>query len=62
MRRAAAHRRRTPSLPFTIDEWLASPWTEYRSCIGWHAPSTLGAGGAAEPAVYPDVPTLVLVG
>ncbi len=25
--------------PYTIDDWLASPWTEYSSCIGWPSPS-----------------------
>ena len=47
--------------PFTIDEWLASPWTEFESCIGWHPPS-IWVPAVPEPAVHPDVPALVLVG
>jgi pimeloyl-ACP methyl ester carboxylesterase len=47
--------------PFTIDEWLASPWTEYRSCIKWAAPSNW-VPPVPEPPTYPDVPVLVLVG
>ena len=47
--------------PYTIDDWLASPWTEYSSCIGWPAPSQW-VPPVDSPATYPDVPTLVLVG
>jgi pimeloyl-ACP methyl ester carboxylesterase len=47
--------------PFTIDEWTASPWTEYRSCIRWAAPSTW-VPPVPDPPTYPDVPVLVLVG
>ena len=47
--------------PFTIDEWLASPWTEFRSCIGWAPPSTW-IPPVPQPPAYPDVPVLVLVG
>jgi pimeloyl-ACP methyl ester carboxylesterase len=47
--------------PFTVDEWLASPWTEYRSCIGWRRPSKWVPPVPARPS-YPDVPVLVLVG
>jgi pimeloyl-ACP methyl ester carboxylesterase len=47
--------------PFTIDDWLESPWTEYRSCINWPAPSSW-LPPEPDPAVYPPVPTLVLAG
>lgn len=47
--------------PYTVDDWLASPWTEYASCIGWPAPSRW-VPPVDSPATYPDVPTLVLVG
>jgi pimeloyl-ACP methyl ester carboxylesterase len=47
--------------PFTVDDWLASPWTEYESCIKWPAPSRF-VPPVDSPATYPSVPTLVLVG
>jgi pimeloyl-ACP methyl ester carboxylesterase len=47
--------------PFTVDDWLASPWTEYQSCIKWPAPHPW-VPPVDSPAVYPTVPTLVLVG
>ena len=47
--------------PFSFDDWLASPWTEYESCIGWPAPSHW-VPPVDSPALYPDVPTLVLNG
>jgi pimeloyl-ACP methyl ester carboxylesterase len=47
--------------PYTIDDWLASPWTEYESCIKWPSPSAW-VPPVNSPAVYPGVPTLVLVG
>ncbi|MGF1667443.1 MAG: alpha/beta hydrolase [Acidimicrobiia bacterium] len=47
--------------PFTVDDWLSSPWVEYQSCINWPAPSTWVAP-EPDPAVYPDVPTLVITG
>ena len=47
--------------PFTVDDWLASPWTEYESCIGWPAPDPW-VPPVDSPATYPAVPTLVLVG
>lgn len=47
--------------PFTVDDWLASPWTEYESCIGWPAPDAW-VPPVDSPASYPAVPTLVLVG
>ena len=47
--------------PFTIDDWIGSPWTEYRSCIEWPAPSRY-VFPVPEPAAYPAVPTLVLSG
>ncbi|MFN8188646.1 MAG: alpha/beta fold hydrolase [Gaiellales bacterium] len=47
--------------PFTIDDWIGSPWTEYRSCSEWPAPSTY-VFPVPEPTVYPTVPTLVLSG
>jgi pimeloyl-ACP methyl ester carboxylesterase len=47
--------------PFTVREWLASPWTEFRSCRGWRSPSNW-VPPVAPGTAYPDVPTLVLVG
>jgi pimeloyl-ACP methyl ester carboxylesterase len=47
--------------PYTFEDWLASPWTEYQSCVEWPAPSRF-VPTVDSPAVYPDVPTLVLVG
>jgi pimeloyl-ACP methyl ester carboxylesterase len=47
--------------PFTIDDWLESPWTEFQTCINWPAPSSWVPPEPA-PAVYPDVPVLVLAG
>jgi pimeloyl-ACP methyl ester carboxylesterase len=47
--------------PFTVDDWIASPWTEYRSCIEWPEPSTW-MPPVPDPADYPDVPTLVFAG
>ena len=47
--------------PFTVEEWLASPWTEFRSCIQWPTPSRW-VPPVPPPVVFPDVPTLVLVG
>jgi pimeloyl-ACP methyl ester carboxylesterase len=47
--------------PFSFDDWMASPWVEYDSCINWPAPSSW-VPPAPDPAVYPDVPTLVITG
>ncbi len=47
--------------PFTVDDWLASPWTEFESCIKWPAPDPW-VPPVDSPATYPAVPTLVLVG
>ena len=47
--------------PFTVDEWLASDWVEYTSCLPWPSPDPW-VPPLPEPHVYPDVPTLVLVG
>jgi pimeloyl-ACP methyl ester carboxylesterase len=47
--------------PYTIDDWLASPWTEYESCIRWPIPDPW-VPPVDSPATYPAVPTLVLVG
>ena len=47
--------------PYTIDQWLASPWTEFESCMGWPAPSIWVSPYPANH-VYPDTPVLVLVG
>jgi pimeloyl-ACP methyl ester carboxylesterase len=47
--------------PFTIDDWLASPWTEFESCIKWPVPEHW-VPPVDSPAIYPNVPTLVLVG
>ncbi len=47
--------------PFTIDDWVASSWAEYTSCIRWPVPSNHVP--PVEPGTpYPDVPTLVIVG
>ncbi len=45
--------------PFTVDDWLNSPWVEYESCINWPAPGNW-VPPEPTPALYPDVPTLVL--
>ena len=47
--------------PYTIEQWLASPWTEFESCMGWPAPSNWVPPYPANH-VYPDTPILVLVG
>lgn len=47
--------------PFTVDDWLASPWTEFESCINWPAPDPW-VPPVDDPVTYPPVPTLVLVG
>jgi pimeloyl-ACP methyl ester carboxylesterase len=47
--------------PFTVDDWLASPWTEYESCIKWPVPHPW-VPPVESPATYPAVPTLVLAG
>lgn len=47
--------------PFTVDDWLGSPWVEYDSCINWPAPSRW-VPPEPTPAEYPLVPTLVLAG
>lgn len=47
--------------PFTVADWLGSPWVEYDSCINWPAPS-LWVPPQPDPAIYPSVPTLVLSG
>jgi pimeloyl-ACP methyl ester carboxylesterase len=47
--------------PFTIEEWLVSPWTEFESCMGWPVPSNWVPPYPANH-VYPDTPVLVLVG
>ena len=47
--------------PFTVDEWLASDWVEYTSCLPWPSPDPW-VPPLPEPHTYPDVPTLVLVG
>lgn len=47
--------------PFTIEEWLLSPWTEFESCMGWPPPSNWVSPYPANH-VYPDTPMLVLVG
>jgi pimeloyl-ACP methyl ester carboxylesterase len=47
--------------PFTIDDWVAPPWTEFTSCIRWPVPSNHVP--PIEPGTpYPDVPTLVIAG
>jgi hypothetical protein len=47
--------------PFTIDDWVASPWAEYTSCIRWPVPSNHVP--PVEPGTtYPGVPTLVIAG
>jgi pimeloyl-ACP methyl ester carboxylesterase len=47
--------------PFSVNEWIASGWAGLDACLTWPRPSTL-VPPVAEPAAYPDVPTLVLVG
>jgi pimeloyl-ACP methyl ester carboxylesterase len=47
--------------PFTIDDWVNSPWTEYQSCIQWPAPSRF-VPPVPPGSRYPHVPTLVLSG
>ena len=59
----AALRKTDPNAfyPFTIADWVHSPWSEYRTCIKWPAPSRY-VFPVPQPAHYPDVPTLVLSG
>lgn len=47
--------------PLTISDWTHSPWTEFRACIEWPAPSNF-VFPVPQPATYPDVPTLLLSG
>jgi pimeloyl-ACP methyl ester carboxylesterase len=49
--------------PFTVPEWLHSPWNEsvYKACLGWPSPSNWVPAIPAF-ASYPNAPTLVLVG
>jgi len=47
--------------PFEIEDWLATGWSEADSCLRWPVPSRW-VPPEPTPAVYPDVPTLVLVG
>ena len=53
----------TPKLfaPFTIKEWVSSPYGYYADCIRWPAPSRWVHPVPHHPS-YPDVPTLVFVG
>lgn len=47
--------------PFRVDDWVASGWTEPRTCIGWPSPTDTLL--PEEPGTtYPYVPTLVLSG
>ena len=48
--------------PFSIHAWLASAWTEPRTCIGWPSPSKHWLPPSPPNATYPHVPTLVLSG
>lgn len=56
-------RRTAPKVfaPFTINEWMSSDWAEFDACINWPRPSAL-VPPTPDPADFPDVPTLVLVG
>lgn len=59
-RHLAAHR---PGLfgPFTVREWVKSPYGYYDDCLRWPAPRHW-VHPVPRNANYPDVPTLVLVG
>jgi pimeloyl-ACP methyl ester carboxylesterase len=59
----ASLRAREPNAfaPFSFDDWLNSPWTEYQSCINWPAPSNF-VFPVPTRHHYPNVPTLVLSG
>ncbi|MFN8195362.1 MAG: alpha/beta fold hydrolase [Nocardioidaceae bacterium] len=47
--------------PFTVSDWVGSPWAEFTSCLRWPAPSTW-VPPVPTPTTYPDLPVLVLVG
>ena len=47
--------------PFTVDDWVASPWTEFTSCIRWPVPSN-HVPPVETGTPYPEVPTLVIAG
>jgi pimeloyl-ACP methyl ester carboxylesterase len=47
--------------PFTVREWVGSPYGYYDDCLHWPAPSRW-SHPVPPDAVYPDVPTLVLAG
>jgi hypothetical protein len=55
--------RATPHLfaPFTVKEWVSSPYSYYADCIRWPAPSRW-VHPVPHNATHPDVPTLVFVG
>jgi pimeloyl-ACP methyl ester carboxylesterase len=56
-------RRSTPRIfgPFTVKEWVRSPYGYYDDCLKWPAPSRW-IHPVPRKAVYPDVPVLVLDG
>jgi pimeloyl-ACP methyl ester carboxylesterase len=47
--------------PFTVREWVRSPYGYYDDCLRWPAPSRW-VHPVPRDADYPDVPTLVLAG
>ncbi len=47
--------------PFSVDDWVGSPWAEYRSCLRWPV-SRLAVAPVPELHEYPDLPVLVLNG
>jgi pimeloyl-ACP methyl ester carboxylesterase len=47
--------------PFTVREWVGSPYGYYDDCLHWPPPSRW-LRPVRRDAVYPDVPTLVLAG
>ena len=59
----AALRRDRPDVfaPFDVDTWIASPFSEYDLCLDWPIPVDV-APPAPTPAIYSDVPVLVLNG
>jgi pimeloyl-ACP methyl ester carboxylesterase len=47
--------------PFTVREWMTAPVEDFSSCLEWPVPDR-PLPPLPDPPVYPEVPTLVLVG
>ncbi len=56
-----SHNRPGIFAPFTVREWVSSPYGYFDDCLRWPAPSRWVHPVRAQTS-FPDVPTLVLVG